>query len=110
MTLEEEKHLCSESAALRAQLAQVQEQLAAALARSQVLEQQRRNPLSFVKPNGPRLNPSILARSGPPTTTAGALRTTHPHRSPRAGASARLQLPLAGSERGLSSPGEANER
>jgi hypothetical protein len=106
MTLEEEKHLCSENAALRAQLAQVQEQLAAALAHSQVLEQQRRNPLSFVKPNGPRLNPSILARSA----TAGALRTTHPHRSPRAGASPRLQLPLAGSERGLSSPGEANER
>jgi transposase len=51
-------HLRVENAELRALVAQLQEQLAAALARIAELEQQRRDPPPFVKPNKP-------ARSAP---------------------------------------------
>jgi transposase len=55
MTLEEENaQLRAENAALRLQVAQLQEQLALALARIAELEQQRRDPPSFVKPNTPK--------------------------------------------------------
>jgi transposase len=54
MTLEEENaRLRAENAELRTLVAQLQEQLAAALARIAELEQQRRDPPSFVKPNKP---------------------------------------------------------
>jgi transposase len=54
MTLEEENaRLRAENAELRALVAQLQEQLAAALVRIAELEQQRRDPPSFIKPNTP---------------------------------------------------------
>jgi transposase len=54
MTLEEENaRLRAENAELRALVAQLQEQLASALARIAELEQQRPEPPSFVKPNKP---------------------------------------------------------
>lgn len=54
MTLEEENaRLRAENAELRALVAQLQEQLAAALARIRELEQQRPDPPPFVKPNKP---------------------------------------------------------
>ena len=52
MTLETEvEHLCAENVELRLQAAQLQEQLAAALARIAELEQQLPDPPPFVKPN-----------------------------------------------------------
>jgi len=55
MTLEDEvARLRAENAELRTLVAQLQEQLAAALARIAELEQQRRDPPSFVKPNTPK--------------------------------------------------------
>lgn len=52
MTLEAEvEHLHTENAELRVQVAQLQEQLAAALARIAELEQQPPQPPPFVKPN-----------------------------------------------------------
>jgi hypothetical protein len=60
MTLEDEvARLRAENAELHALVAQLQDQLAAALARIAELEQQRREPPSFVKPNKP-------ARPDPP--------------------------------------------
>jgi transposase len=54
MTLEDEvARLRAENAELHALVAQLQDQLAAALARIADLEQQRRDPPSFVKPNKP---------------------------------------------------------
>jgi transposase len=54
MTLEEEvARLRVENAELHAVVGQLQDQLAAALARIAELEQQRRDPPSFVKPNKP---------------------------------------------------------
>jgi hypothetical protein len=54
MTLEEEiAHLRAENAGLRASVAQLQDQLAAALARIADLEQQHRDPPPFVKPTKP---------------------------------------------------------
>jgi transposase len=50
---EEVARLRAENAELRALVAQLQEQLAAALARRAELEQQRRDPPPFVKPNKP---------------------------------------------------------
>jgi transposase len=59
MTLEDEvAHLRAENAELRALLAQLQQQLAAALAQIAELEQQRSDPPPFVKPNkSPRAEP-----------------------------------------------------
>jgi len=55
MTLEEEiAQLRAENAELRLLVAQLQEQQARALARIAELEQQRRDPPSFVKPNRPK--------------------------------------------------------
>jgi transposase len=55
MTLEEEiAQLRAENAELRLLVAQLQEQLALALARIAELEQQRRDPPSFIKPNTPK--------------------------------------------------------
>jgi transposase len=54
MTLDEEvTRLRAENAELQTQVAQLQEHLAAALARITELEQQRRDPPAFVKPNKP---------------------------------------------------------
>lgn len=54
MTLEEENaRLRAENAELRALVTQLQEQLAAALARIAELEQQQRDPPPFIKPNKP---------------------------------------------------------
>jgi hypothetical protein len=54
MTLEDEvARLRAENAELRTLVAQLQDQLAAALARIAELEQQRRDPPPFVKPNRP---------------------------------------------------------
>jgi hypothetical protein len=55
MTLEEEvTRLRAENAELRSLVAQLQEQLTAALARIAELEQQRHDPPPFVKPNTPK--------------------------------------------------------
>jgi transposase len=55
MTLEDEiAQLRAENAELRLLVAQLQEQLALALARIAELEQQRRDPPSFIKPNTPK--------------------------------------------------------
>src|SRR2546428_13743250 len=54
MTLEDEvARLRAENAELHALVAQLQDQLAAALARIAELDQQRRDPPPFIKPNKP---------------------------------------------------------
>ena len=55
MTLDDEViQLRAEHAEYGALVAQLQEQLAAALARVAELEQQRRDPPAFIKPNAPK--------------------------------------------------------
>ena len=62
MTLEEDNaQLRAENAELRILVAQLQEQLAAALKRIAELEQQRRDPPPFVKPNRPK-RPAVPPR------------------------------------------------
>ena len=51
---DELQHLQVENGELRVRVSQLQEQLAAALARIAELEQQRRDPPAFVKPNAPK--------------------------------------------------------